>query len=163
MSTRPQKTFVYGTFRWPVKGKGLLPPLPSRPGEPDIAMEILREFSAEEFVAKLYTRPLFGSWEPMKPDQLRFSHWYEWFGKIPQHFVFDMQDSGPWEVLHFRGESDETGPYVAVALRHMKNPATWIAAQRKQEGGNLQITETEGTMPFTRRRRLFQVPRLWYA
>jgi hypothetical protein len=29
-----------------------------------------------------------------------------------------FKGSGRWAVLHFRNESDETGPYVAVALRY---------------------------------------------
>jgi hypothetical protein len=135
MSTRPQKTFVYGTFRWPLKRPGGLTPPPSRRGEPDIAMEILREFGASEMVGKIYNRPQFGSWEPVKPEWLRSSPWYKGYEFMKrQHFVFDMQGSGPWEVLHFRSESDETGPYVAVALKHMSKAPGWLDNQREQDG-----------------------------
>jgi len=30
-----------------------------------------------------------------------------------------MEGSGYWEVVNFRNESDETGPYVAVALKYV--------------------------------------------
>ena len=136
MSPRPsQQTFVYGTFLWPRKGFGsTLPERIVSKGEPDIALEILREFSASEFVGKLYTKPFAGSWEVVQFDRIRSTAWYEGFEKMGQHFVFIMQGSGPWEVLHFRPESDETGPYVAVALREFpkdKAPA-WVASLRKR-------------------------------
>jgi hypothetical protein len=88
----PQRPFVYGTFRWPIKAAGPLQAIPMvLPGEPDIALEILREFSATELIGKLYIRPLFGNWEFMKPEQLKSVSWYDWFEKMPQHFLFDMK------------------------------------------------------------------------
>jgi hypothetical protein len=40
------------------------------------------------------------------------------FAKIGRNLFFEMEGSGRWEVEHFREESDETGPYVAVALKY---------------------------------------------
>jgi hypothetical protein len=48
--------------------------------------------------------------------------WYKKLGPAmrtsPTLYYFDMEGSGHWTVLHFRTESDETGIYVAVALRY---------------------------------------------
>ncbi len=134
MSPKSQQPFVYGKFVWPQRA--LKRPFWGEGStiEPEIALEILREFSASEFVGKLYTKPNVGSWAVAQFDCVRSSDWYEAYQKAQQHFVFDMQGSGPWEVLHFRTESDESGPYVAVALRQFdkgKVPS-WVATVRKR-------------------------------
>src|SRR5215468_5787039 len=56
--------------------------------------------------------------------------------KAPQFIVFDMQGSGPWEVLHFRIESNESGPYVAVALRQFEKGKTppWVKSLQSSLG-----------------------------
>jgi hypothetical protein len=130
----PPKTFVYGTFRWPTRRIGLPPP-PSylRPGAPDIAIEVLREFGATELRGKLYVRQMSSSWVPAQIDYIRSTPWYQFFEKNQKHVVFDMDGSGPWEVLYFRNESDETGTYVAVALRYMAEVPVWVQGQRKRE------------------------------
>jgi hypothetical protein len=138
MNVRQQRTFVYGTFRWPTKvaasPSGLLPPPPlSSPGEPDIALEILREFSSTELIGKIYVRPLYGSWTPAQWDQVQRSVWYAQHERLPKHFVFDMVGSGLWEVLNFRSESEDTGPYVAVALQYLPTTFPWVIAQRRRE------------------------------
>ncbi|HEU0047125.1 MAG TPA: hypothetical protein VFQ43_05935 [Nitrososphaera sp.] len=89
--------------------------------EPDIALELLREFSASEFVGKLYTKLYSGAWNPAQLDELTKNQWYLGFERNPNQLVFLMQGSGFWEVLHFRRESDESGPYIAVALRQFEN------------------------------------------
>jgi hypothetical protein len=43
--------------------------------EPDIALEILREFSASEFLAKLYTKPVIGNWTAAEFEQIRQAAW----------------------------------------------------------------------------------------
>lgn len=133
MSPRSQQTFVYGTFLWP--SKAFLQGPGAKPIEPDIAIEILREFSASEFVGKLYTKPYFGNWTAAKLSEIRQSDWYAAFDeKFKQHFVFIMQGSGAWEVLHFRAESDESGPYVAIALREISKAKTppWVIVTRQR-------------------------------
>jgi hypothetical protein len=134
-----QRPFAYGTFRWPTKGRvaslGVRPPPPyPRPGEPDIALEILREFSVTEFIGKVYIRPpTAGAWTPAQWDRVQSSDWFQSFERFRGRYVFDMAGSGPWEVLHFRTETDETGPYIAVALRYASKPLGWVVAQRAQE------------------------------
>ncbi len=137
MNGRQQRPFAYGTFRWPGKGgstsRGLPPPPSLRPGEPDIALEILREFGATELIGKIHVRQLGGAWIPAQWDLLRSSVAYQNYFRRRQHFFFDMVGSGLWEVLHFRAESEETGPYVAVALRYHSKTYPWVALQREQE------------------------------
>lgn len=136
MTQKGQQTFVYGTFLWPARPResGAFYALSGRqPGEPDVAIEILREFGASEFIGKLYTKQITNSWTTAPITQIQQTPWYLAFEKMPQMFVFDMQGSGPWEVLHFRAESDESGGYVAVALRQFdkgKAPA-WVKTVRK--------------------------------
>lgn len=134
MSPRSQQIFVYGTFLWIQKPKTQA--FFGTADEPDIALEILREFRASEFVGKLYTKPVIGDWTIAQFEQIRQTAWYEVSEKAPQFIVFDMQGSGPWEVLHFRIESDESGPYVAVALhRFEKGKAPlWVNSLRSSLG-----------------------------
>jgi hypothetical protein len=134
MSPKSQQPFVYGTFLWPQRP--LRKPFYGEDSvrEPDIALEILREFSASEFVGKVYIKFNVGSWTVAQFDRVRLIDWYEAFQKTKQYFVFDMQGSGPWEVLYFRTESDESGPYVAVGLRQFQKDKvpSWVATARKR-------------------------------
>jgi hypothetical protein len=131
MNGRQQRPFAYGTFRWPSKGASTIGSMMrGRPAESDVAIEILREFGATEFIGKTYIRPFGGAWTPAQWDRV---DWHENFVKFPGNFVFDMAGSGLWEVLHFRTESDEAGPYIAVALRYTVTPHPWVAAQRATE------------------------------
>lgn len=104
--------------------------------EPDIALEILREFSASEFVAKLHTKPVIGNWTIAQFEEIRRTAWYKVSEKAPQFIVFDMQGSGPWELLHFRIESDDSGHYVAVALRRFEKGKApqWVKSLRSSLG-----------------------------
>ncbi len=132
MTQKGQQTFVYGNFLWlgmRKKAGGFYGEVQT--GEPDVAVEILREFGASEFVGKLYLKPS-GSWTIARIAQIRQMPWYVAFEKTPQTFAFDMQGSGPWEVLHFRTESDEFGGYVAVALRQFEKGKAppWVKLAR---------------------------------
>jgi hypothetical protein len=136
-----QKTFVYGTFRWPLRGRlgpGLtrLPRVPITPfSKGDAALEILREFNPSELVGKLYAQGLVSSsnWGQVRPDLVAGTEWYLYFVRVHVHLFFDMQGSGLWEVLHFRNESDDTGLYVAVALRYHPKSIAWVEAQREKK------------------------------
>ncbi len=135
MYVKSNRTFVYGHFTWPGKKHGGaegpeaserlagpgLEPVP--PGREDIAIEILREYSANEFVGKLYRRAFSGDWTPMEPSSVAS---YEWYDESPKAraLTFEMEGSGSWEVLHFRTESDDTGPYIAVALKYAAQRAS---------------------------------------
>ena len=128
-------TFVYGTFLTSMPSFfGALGGLSGVDSYPDFAIEILREFGPNEFIGKVYHRVLSGSWTPWQMESLQKERWYEQFLKNRSWVVFDMQGSGPWEILHFRVESDTTGPYLAVALRLMSDPPTWISTARARWG-----------------------------
>lgn len=90
----------------------LEPPLP-----PSVAIEILREFSTSELIGKVYTKGPAGGWVPVDPGALKDQDWYDYKEK-GWHVRFDMEPTGRWDVLNFRIESDERGPYLAAALRY---------------------------------------------
>jgi hypothetical protein len=87
----------------------------------EVAIEILREYSATEFIGKLYARTPNFTWAVMDTTGLDNQEWYRWTkGPLGRHMPlkFIMEGGDTWKVLHFRFESDETGPYVAIALKH---------------------------------------------
>ena len=107
------KTFVYGDFLF-AKRRTVPPP----PGGQPFAIEILREFSTTELIGKLYLRAG-GSWVPATRDALMNFEWYRMkVMKVPLRFLsFAMEGSGIWHVQNIRDESDDSGPYIAVALK----------------------------------------------
>lgn len=117
MPVTPEKIFIYGTFRsekddvlWEAVAVVM-----GGAGTPDIAIEILREFSPTELIGKVYTVSRSGSWAPVSQPGIQQYNWYKDFpGKGA---IFTTAGSNPWKVLFFRQESDESGPYVAVGLR----------------------------------------------
>src|SRR5713101_200918 len=111
---KTNRPFVYGDFVFGSHPYGLSPP----PGVQPFAIEILREYSANEFIGKLYSKASGGNWLPASRYGLSNYKWYQLFAKVKRNLFFEMEGSGPWEVEHFREESDETGPYLAVALRY---------------------------------------------
>lgn len=136
-----QKTFVYGTFRWaerPWKPGTSLEYPPVRPigaavvagDQPEIAVEILREFGSTELRGKVYYR-IGNTWAPVHPDRARSFQWFNIFEASSKNFLFDMQSSGAWEVLYFRTESDEVGGYLSVALRLLAELPAWLVFYRK--------------------------------
>jgi hypothetical protein len=106
--TTNKRPFVYGSFR-PANS---FPSLHQAP----FAVEILREYSANEFIGKLYEKSL-NTWVPVQPFRLPLYDWYAKSTKSKAKLFFFMEGSGRWEVQHFREESDEMGLYVAVALK----------------------------------------------
>jgi hypothetical protein len=92
-----------------------------------VAVEVIREYSANEFIGKLYAYTSLNQWLPMEPSKLKDQVWFSWYQRFPpairekaQPFYFDMEGSGRWAILHCRNESDESGPYVAIALRYVQ-------------------------------------------
>jgi hypothetical protein len=110
MNGGQQRRFVYGMFRCPV---------PAVVGRPEVGLEVLREFGTTELIGKVYIRlsPA-DPWTPVQGDSPTVVGWHQNSERFQQHFVFDMAGSGVWDVVHFRAEADETGPYVTVALRY---------------------------------------------
>ena len=111
------RTFVYGDFYFSRK-KSLMPP----PGMQPFAIEILREFSTTELIGKLYLRAG-GSWLAATRGALTNLEWYSFYQKISssptasRFLFFAMEGAGTWQVQHLRDESDDSGPYIAVALK----------------------------------------------
>jgi hypothetical protein len=112
MPVTPEKVFIYGRF---VRAEYLFSPLGMIAVPPDIAVEILREFSATELVGKVYVKGRGGTWAPASQPGIRE---YSWYKELPEHgLLFETEGSTPWKVLYFRQESDDSGPYVAVGLK----------------------------------------------
>jgi hypothetical protein len=83
-------------------------------------------------VGKVHVRDR--AWIPLQIDFLPSQPWYEAFNKERKRFIFDMQGAGPWDVLFFREESDESGLYVAVGLRNLAEMPDWLPSQRRLDG-----------------------------
>ena len=132
MVVQSSRRFVYGWFHWPgKKPKSSLPPHPisilmsAASAWDQVALEIIREHSANELLGKLYIRGAGGSWVLAELSKIVGLEWYIWYQRVSaefrargKSFYFEMEGSGKWQVLHFRNESDETGPYIAAALRY---------------------------------------------
>lgn len=111
MAVRPNHVFIYGHF---TSAPSLLGAILGRP-RPDIAIEVLREFSATELVGKVFAKGTGGNWMPVSQEGLGNFTWYKDFS-ARRELYFVAEGSDPWQVLYFRPESDEAGPYAAVAL-----------------------------------------------
>lgn len=109
--------FVYGELQPQLLGRWL-----SRivgDVQPEFAVEIIQEYSANELVGKLFRKGYSGQWVPVDSGTLESPEWKQRFaGTSPGKWKFEMAGSGVWDVLHLRIESDETGPYVAIAMRY---------------------------------------------
>ncbi len=118
-----RRTFVYGRFVDKAlhnTGKLLSPPPGSRP---ETAIEILREFSTSEFIGKVYVLGYGNNWLQIAPSGADTYGWYKKF-RGGKELLFEMQGGELWDVLQLRTESDESGSYLAVALRHHQQART---------------------------------------
>ena len=97
-----------------------------------MAVEILREFGATEFVGRLYSRLVGGEWLPVQPSHVHLFPWHEIFEHHPSLVVFDLEGSGPWQVLYVRRESDEQGIYTAIALKQFEKAPVWFSSVRQR-------------------------------
>lgn len=117
---RASRSFVYGWFRWQTEGHGsrLLEKilLAGNRSEPNTAIEILREYGPSEMLGRIHVKEAGANWERLSPDGASNCGWYEFYLQNHRDVFFEMKGSGLWEVVNFRNESDETGPYLAVAL-----------------------------------------------
>jgi hypothetical protein len=112
---KTNRIFVYGDF---VLSKKRLTVSPPPTGGQPFAIEILREFSSTEFVGKLYVRAG-SSWLAATRSMLHEHTWYKFaaMSDASRFIQFHMEGSGFWRVENLRDESDDSGPYVAVALK----------------------------------------------
>jgi hypothetical protein len=101
-----------------------------RLGEPEIGVEVLREYGSLELRGKLYSWQLNG-WTPTESSVAQNQLWYQGFEKQPKSVVFDMQSTRAWEILSFRRESDASGAYMAVAPRYLTEIPQWLPLARK--------------------------------
>jgi len=120
MAIAEKRTFVYGDFIPSAKGLEKLSQL-MPPGYSPYAIEILREFSASEFIGKVYQLSRSLRWEILAPEDAERVDWYRTALKRPQKVKFEMQSSGQWTVQNVRIESDPQGRYVAVGLSNEKH------------------------------------------
>jgi hypothetical protein len=107
--------FVYGGLQSTSKAPSGYETL-GDPG-PEFAVEIVREYGANELIGKLYRKGHSGDCVPVDSSTLEGPGWRQRFPK-GSSTKFEMAGSGAWKVLHLRIESDQTGPYVAIALRY---------------------------------------------
>jgi hypothetical protein len=122
-----RRTFIYGEFLgaefFSDSAYGLAPP--PRPELATEAIEILREFSLLEFVGKIYVLTPSRNYEPVTPLGVRNYTWYRDYQmaslgkeKGKSKYYFKVKQGDIWRVLWIRQESDDAGPYMAVALQH---------------------------------------------
>jgi hypothetical protein len=113
------RIFIYGRFQdEPGIPLSFLPPPPELPS---VAIEILREFSALEFIGKVYVLTPGRNWQPVTPLGVGNFDWFKKYqsqSRQRSKFYFAAQDGDLWRVLFLRQESDDQGPYLAAALKH---------------------------------------------
>ena len=117
-----KRIFVYGHFL-DGRQKAERSPLPIETSS--VAIEVLREFSATELVGKIYVLVPGRSWQVAFPTESREYDWLRKYetsrrakGGAADVLYFETREGDFWEVLYLRQESDESGPYLAAALRH---------------------------------------------
>lgn len=121
MVVESKHVFIYGNFLNQEERSRRLPmPIEAYSS----AIEVLREFSATELVGKVYIRTPGGNLRAVSPMGVRTYAWYLEYERFlrngrpaDQALFFEAQNGDYWEVLYFRSESDESGGYIAVALK----------------------------------------------
>jgi len=126
---KPSRSFVYGSFRWPKEreGVGVLEQI-LRPSDPDVALEILREYGPSEMLGRIHVIAPGSNWTRLSPSDASRCRRYTFYLQNHRDVFFEMKGSGVWQVANFQNESDETGSYVAVALifQSSKSP-DWLS------------------------------------
>jgi hypothetical protein len=85
------------------------------------AIEILREFSTLELIGKVYVLTSNRNYQPVTPLGVRNFNWYNDFQKASMNkekFYFRAKNGDLWTVPWIRLESDDSGAYIAAALKH---------------------------------------------
>lgn len=114
------RVFIYGEF---AIGSALGPLKMSRP--PSVlarqAIEILREPSVLELIGKVYVLTTSRNYQPVTPFGVSSFDWFSDFqnaSKQGEPFYFIAERGDRWNVKWMRQESDESGPYIAIGLKH---------------------------------------------
>lgn len=119
--TPARTTYLYGSFN-PLTNiiSALLGGYAPGTTDGDVAVEILREFSPTELIGRVLVKGASGNWTRLTLPMLQDRDWYKQYIKTGQA-KFHVEGSNPWEILFFRPESDESGPYVAMGMRLSTN------------------------------------------
>ena len=124
-----RQVFIYGEF---ISEQRVSPPLvfgtplfrnppPPTLGLATEAIEILREPSVLEVIGKIYVLTSNRNYQPVTPLGVRNFDWYREYQTASQtkdKFFFKVKDGDLWHVPWIRQESDESGAYIAVGLKH---------------------------------------------
>jgi hypothetical protein len=123
-----RQVFIYGEFISQQKlspnlvlGKSLGLPPPPRLDVSAEAIEILREPSVLEVIGKIWVLTSNRSYQPVTPLGVRNFEWYREYQtalQVKDKFFFKAKDGDVWQVPWMRQESDESGSYIAVGLKH---------------------------------------------
>jgi len=64
-----------------------------------VAVEVIREYGANELVGKIYTKGTANQWIPLDPSKEGEVEWFSWYKKFPpgvrnnaKMYYFDMED-----------------------------------------------------------------------
>ena len=116
------RVFIYGHF---AIGGGAFGSLGRINPPPDTlapqAIEILREPSVLELIGKVYVLTASRNYQPVTPFGVSSFSWYTDFqsaSKRGEPFYFKAERGDSWHVKWMRQESDESGPYIAIGLKH---------------------------------------------
>jgi hypothetical protein len=85
------------------------------------AIEILREPSVLEVIGKIYVLTSNRNYQPVTPLGVRNFNWYREYqtaSRTKDKFFFKAKEGDLWHVPWMRQESDESGAYIAVGLKH---------------------------------------------
>jgi hypothetical protein len=114
------RVFIYGEFRYGISA--LIPALLGQRGDVATeAIEILREFSPSELIGRVYVLTPGGNYLPVSPYGVTNYDWYKAYqdaARESRKIRFKAKAGDSWDVLWIRQESDDSGPYIAVALKH---------------------------------------------
>ena len=118
------RVFIYGQFEEDDPTKLIVGQILGSPSDiATEAIEILREPSVLELIGKVYVLTASRNYQPVTPLGVRNYTWFKDFqissiGRVRPKFYFRVKDGDRWQVLWIRQESDDSGGYIAVALRH---------------------------------------------
>jgi hypothetical protein len=121
-----RRIFIYGRFLEENEANPSFPLpfiLPKLP-EPELsteAIEILRELSLFELIGKVYVLTSSRNYQAVTPLGVRNFDWFKQYQQASEKkekFYFKAKEGDLWRVPWMRLESDDSGSYIAVGLKH---------------------------------------------